>query len=62
MLLYIRGKGEVGKSQVIKAIVAGMDLIFYKDKIILIAPTEATADNINKNTYYTALGISLTKT
>ena len=28
MLLYVGGEGGVGKSQVIKAIVAGMDLIF----------------------------------
>ena len=38
-----------------------MDLILYKDKVILIAPTGAAADNISKNTYYTALSISLAK-
>ena len=61
MLLYIKNKGGVGKSQIIKAIVAGIDFIFYKNEVILIAPTGAAADNISGNTYYTALGISLTK-
>ena len=61
MLLYIRGEGKVGKSQVIKAIVTGIDLILYKDKVIFIAPIGAAADNISGNTYYTTLGISLAK-
>jgi len=39
-----------------------MDLILYKDKVILIAPTGAIANNISGNTYYTALGISFAKT
>ena len=38
-----------------------MDLIFYKNKVILMAPIEAAANNIGGNIYYTALGISLTK-
>jgi hypothetical protein len=61
MLLYIGGEGGVGKSQVIKAIVAGMDLIHRKDEVILMAPTGAAAYNIGGNTYHTALGISLAK-
>ena len=39
-----------------------MDFILYKDKVILIAPIGAAANNISGNTYYTALGISLAKT
>jgi hypothetical protein len=61
MLLYIGGEGGVGKSQVIKAIVAGMDLIHRKDEVILMAPTGAAADNIGGNTYHSSLGIGLTK-
>ena len=61
MLLYVGGEGGVGKSQVIKAIVAGMDLIDRKSKVILMAPTGAAADNISGNTYYTSLGITLAK-
>jgi hypothetical protein len=61
-LLYIGGEGGVGKSQIIKAIVAGIDLIYRKEEVILIAPTGAAADNIGGNTYYTALGISIAKT
>ena len=39
-----------------------MDLIRHKDKVILIAPTRAAADNISGNTYHTTLGISIAKT
>jgi len=62
MLLYVGGEGGVGKSQIIKGIVAGMDLIFRKDEVILTAPTGSAADNIGGNTYHTALGISIGKT
>ena len=62
MLLYISREGRVGKSQVIKAIVVGMDLILHKIELILIAPTRAAVDNINRNTCYTALDISIYKT
>ena len=61
MLLYVGGEGGVGKSQIIKAIVTGMDLILRKDEIILMAPTGAAADNIGGNTYHTSLGISISK-
>jgi RecG-like helicase len=61
MLHYVGGEGGVGKSQVIKAIVAGMDFIHRKDEVIFMAPTGAAADNISRNTYHTCLGISLAK-
>jgi len=61
ILLYVGGEGGVGKSQVIKAIVAGMDLIKRKDEVILLAPTGAAANNIGGNTIHTALGISIAK-
>lgn len=60
-LLYIGGEGGVGKSQVVKAIVAGMDMINRKDEVILMAPTGAAADVIGGNTYHTSLGISLNR-
>jgi hypothetical protein len=60
-LLYVGGEGGVGKSQIIKAIISGMDLICRKKEVILMAPTGAAADNINGNTYHTALGISIAK-
>ena len=62
ILLYVGGEGGVGKSQIIKGIIAGMDLIFRKDEVILMAPTGSAADNIGGNTYHTALGISIGKT
>src|SRR5947199_8243262 len=61
MLLYVGGEGGTGKSQIIKATIAGMDLILRKDEIILMAPTGAAADNIDGNTYHTSLGIGLAK-
>jgi hypothetical protein len=42
-LLYVEGEGGVGKSQTIKSIVAGMDLICRKDEVILMAPMGAAA-------------------
>jgi hypothetical protein len=58
-LLYVGGEGGTGKSQIVNAIVAGMDLIGRKDEVILTAPTGAAADNIGGNTYHTSLGISI---
>ena len=60
-LLYVGGEGGVGKSQVIKAIVAAMDLVDRKDEVILMAPTGAAADSIGGSTYHTSLGISLNR-
>src|SRR5579871_6963858 len=62
MLLYIGGEGGVSKSQVIKAIVVGMDLILRKNEVILMAPIGAAADNIDGNTCHMALGISIART
>lgn len=58
-LLYVGGEGGTGKSQIIQAIVAGMNLIRRKDEVVLMAPTGAAADVIGGNTYYTSLGISI---
>lgn len=60
-LLYVGGEGGVGKSQIIKAIVAAMDIIHRKDEVILMAPTGAAADVIEGSTYHTSLGISLNR-
>lgn len=60
-LLYVGGEGGVGKSQIIKGILAGIDLIHRRDEVILMAPTGAAADNISSNTLHTSLGISITR-
>ena len=62
LLLYVGGEGGVGKSQVIKGIVAGMDLLHRKNEVILMAPTGAAANNISGNTCHTSLGISIDRT
>ena len=59
-LLYVGGEGGVGKSQVIKGIMAAMDVIHRKEEVILMAPTCAAADNIGGNTFHTSLGIPVT--
>jgi AAA domain-containing protein len=61
LLLRVVGKAGVGKSHLIKAIVAGMELIGRKHEVILLGPTGSAADNINGNTYHSALGITLSK-
>lgn len=60
-LLYVGGEGGVGKSQIVKGIMAGMDLIRRKKEVILMAPTGAAADNIGGNTFHTSLGLSITR-
>ena len=61
ILLYVRGEGGVGKSQIIKGIIAGIDLIGRKQEVILMALTSAAANNIGGNTFYMSLGISITR-
>lgn len=56
-LLYVGGEGGTGKSQIVKTIVAGMNLIGRKDEVVLMALSGAAADNIGGNTYHTSLGI-----
>lgn len=38
-----------------------MDLIRRKEEVILMALTGAAVDNIGGNTFYTSLGISITR-
>lgn len=59
MLLYVGGDGGVGKRQVIKAIVAGIDLIHRKGEVIIMGPTGAAANNIGGITYHSCLVIGL---
>ncbi|KAJ5613432.1 hypothetical protein N7510_006626 [Penicillium lagena] len=60
-LLYVGGKCRVGKSQIIKAIVAAIDLINRKNEVILMALTGAAANVIRGGIYYTSLRISLNR-
>ena len=62
IFLYVGGNAGVGKSQIITAIVATMDLLSRKDEVLRTAPTGSAADHIDGNTYHSSLGISLAKT
>jgi AAA domain len=59
LLMHIGGEGGTGKSQIIKAIVAGLRILKRDQEIILLAPTGAAADNIGCNTIHTALGMTI---
>jgi AAA domain-containing protein len=48
---YVGGNAGVGKSRVITAIVAAIDLLYRKDEVTLTAPTRSAADHIDGNTY-----------
>ena len=61
-LFVVRGKGGVGKSQVIKAIYRAYDIVSKVDQIFITTPTEAVADNISGSTLHTAFGFDTRKT
>ncbi len=62
LLLVIRGKGNVGKSQVIKAISQVYNIISKSNSIFITAPTKAVANNISGSTLHTTLEIDIRKT
>ena len=51
LLLVIRGKGGVGKSQVIKVISRAYDIIGKGDLFFITAPIRAAANNIIESTF-----------
>jgi hypothetical protein len=57
----MKGESGVSKSQIIKAIIANINLICYKEEVILIALIGVAADNTSSNTYYVTLSISIAK-
>ena len=59
LLLVVKGKGGVNKSQVIKAINRAYNVIGKIDQIYIIALTGAVADNISRNTLHSAIGIDI---
>ena len=60
-LFYIEEKNEVDKNQIIKIIIAEMNLIFYKNEVIFITFTKIAADNISRNICHIVLDINLDK-
>jgi CO dehydrogenase nickel-insertion accessory protein CooC1 len=61
MLIYVCGEGGTGKSQIVKALIAVLTLLNRHHEIMVTAPTGSAADNIDGNTYHTALGLSFGK-
>ncbi len=58
LLIYIRGKGGVGKSRVVKAIEMGFILLSRRKKLVISAPTSSAANGIGGNTVHTVLGVN----
>jgi hypothetical protein len=59
MLLYVGGEGGTGKSQIIKAVKLGYELLQWKSELLLLGPTGSAAYNIGGRTIHNALSISL---
>ena len=59
MLLYVRRAGEVGKSQVIKAIEIGFFLLQWRNALLITAPTGAAANGIGGSTVHAAMEIKI---
>ena len=59
LLMTILGEGGTGKSYIIRAFFTAMTLLQRQHEIMLTAPTGSAADNIEGNTYHTALGLSI---
>lgn len=62
LLLIVRGKGGVGKIQVIKAIHQAYDLVDKVNQIFITALTETGTDNINGSILHITLEIDTWKT
>jgi hypothetical protein len=58
-LLYIRGKGGIGKIEVIKAFLFSIKLLNILDKVILFTLIGAAASHIKESTIYAILGIGI---
>ncbi len=59
LLLYIRGKGGVGKSRVGHAIELGCTLLSQDSDLVITTPTDAAVDNIGGSTIHTSLAIGV---
>src|SRR5438046_207437 len=55
MLLYIDDESGTGKSQIIKTVNLGYELLQQKSEVLLLASTDAAAYNIAGHTIHTAL-------
>jgi hypothetical protein len=58
-LLYIRGKGGIRKTEVIKAFLFSIELLDILDKVILFAPIRVAVSYIKGSTVYAILGIGM---
>jgi ATP-dependent exoDNAse (exonuclease V) alpha subunit len=58
-LLYIRGKGGTGKTEVIKAFLFGIELLNKSDQVILSTSTGAAASHIKGSMIHAVLRLSM---
>ncbi len=57
LLLYVRGKGGVGKSRIVEAIHLGFSFLKRRKELLIAAPTEAATANIGGATIHGVLSI-----
>ena len=60
-LFYVEKKNEVDKNQIIKIIVAEINLIFCKNKIIFMTFMKIAVNNISRNICHIILNIDFNK-
>lgn len=58
LLIYTRGKGEVGKSRVIKAIEMGFILLSRKKELVIFVSTSSVANGIGESIVHIVLDVN----
>lgn len=58
LLIDIRSEEKIRKSRVLKAIKIGFALFGRRNELVISLPTWFAANNIDRNTVYTVLGVN----
>lgn len=61
LLLYVKGKGEIGKNRVIYTLEMSFTLLNKRNELMISALIECAAESIRGSIVYTALSISTRK-
>lgn len=59
LLIYIRGKSEVEKSRVVKAIKIGFVLLGKRNELVIFMPTSFAINEISKSIVYTTIKVNI---